>query len=75
MGLSRPINKEQFILKMQRALGHPYQKIEIHEDQWDDIVNDALMFYTENIEGGQVHKAYALSYNGELKTELEVTNS
>ena len=52
-------------------LGTSYQKIEIHEDQWDDIVNDALMFYTENIEGGQVHKAYALSYNGELKLNLK----
>ena len=71
MGSSRATNKDQFILKLQRKLGHPYQQIEITPDQWDDIINDALMFYTENIDGGQINKAYSFSYDGSLELDLK----
>jgi hypothetical protein len=67
---TRVKNKEEFILRLKRGLGHPYQEIEITDEQWDDIINDALLFYGENIDGGQINKALALEYSGELELDL-----
>jgi hypothetical protein len=48
----RPTTKAEAIDFIKLKLGHPYQQIEISNEQFDAIISEALEFYTKNVYEG-----------------------
>jgi len=56
--MARPRSKQDFKDWLLRKLGHPYQQIEISPEQLDDVIFEALEFYSLNIYEGSKDKIY-----------------
>ena len=56
----RPTNKQELISFIKRKLGYPYVAIEISPEQFDDVLDQSLLWYTQNIDEGQINKFYSL---------------
>ena len=69
--MSRPKNKQEFTNFIKRKLGEPFVQIEVSPEQFDDIIDQALLFYTENIFEGQKNKILILdTVSGQLEYNL-----
>jgi len=59
--MAKPQNKSEFQSYIKRKLGSPIIEIEITPDQFDDIIDEAVNFYCENVYEGQKDAAYLIN--------------